>query len=320
MPCLLLLLSAMVSHGCGEEPTADHAPSAAQTLRALESIEHLLDAGKNAEALRAAESLQRAQPLDALTAEMLARARMAAHCEPALVADAYARAAELAPASPGLASVAGITAAAAQRWPEALQYQLHAAQLQPGNPQHALQLAAAYRALGQPHDALLASQRAVALAPLDASVQLSLAQSLVALDAFPHARAAALRAFTSNPRDAALRVAVANVLREAQGATEAINMIQLDAARTDAAPAAIESLARAQESAGLPALAAENWQRLAGAPLASSQPCLEAARCLVLDSQHDAAREWLARARERGASSASIAMIEKLLPALPSPK
>jgi len=313
--CLLPWIAALALAGCGDTTPAHRPASATEVLRALDSIERLLDAGKTAEALRAAEALQRSVPEDALAAEMLGRARMAARCEPGPTADAYAVAADLRMDSPGLQSAAGITAAAAGRLDEALRRQRRASELEPGNPQHALQCANLLRALGQQQEALTCAQRAAVLAPLDPSVQLSLSQSLAATGELPHARAAALRALEASPRDALLRTAVANALVAQGDAAQAVAVIQPEADRPTASTATLECLANAQTAAGLHTLAAATWQRLASAPMASWQPCLKAAECLHRANQSDQAMDWLSRARERGAPASATRTLDDALTA-----
>lgn len=313
MRCLLPWIVALVLGGCGDGTPAHQPASATEVLRALDSIERLLDAGKTAEALRAAEALQRSVPDDALAAEMLGRARMAARCEPGLTADAYATAADLRMDSPGLQSAAGITAAAAGRLDQALRRQRRAAELEPGNPQHALQCANLLRALGQQQEALAFAQRAAVLAPLDPSVQLSLSQSLAANGDLPQARAAALRALEASPRDPTLRTAVANALVAQGDAAQAVAVMQAEADRATASAASLECMANAQAAAGLQLLAAGTWQRLASAPMASWQPCLKAAECLLRAGQQDQAMDWLSRARERGAPTAATRALEDAL-------
>jgi Flp pilus assembly protein TadD len=311
--CLLPWFVALALTGCGDATPAHRGASATEVLRTLDSIERLLDAGKTAEALRAAEALQRSVPEDALAAEMLGRARMAAHCEPGPTADAYAIAADLRADSPGLQSAAGITAAAAGRLDEALRRQRRAGELEPGNPQHALQCANLLRALGQQQEALACARRAAELAPLDPSVQLSLSQSLAATGDLPNARAAAVRALEASPRDAMLRTTVANALVAQGDPAQAIAVIQIESDQPNASRATLECLANAQAAAGLHTLAAATWQRLASAPMASWQPCLKAAECLLRADQRDQAMDWLSRARERGAPTSATRTLDDAL-------
>lgn len=311
LPCL----AALASSGCGDAPAPRPPASATATLQALDSIERLLDAGRTGEALRAAESLQRSLPEDAMAAEMLGRALLASGGSPDRVADAYARAADLRPDSPGLQSVAGITAAAAGRLEPALARQRRAGELEPGNPQHALQEATVLRALHRPAEALAQAQRAVALAPAEPAVQLCLSRCLADQGDLPGGRAAARRALEANPRDAALRAAVARALIEQQAAVEAVTVLQVEADRPAASKDTLECLAAAQSAADMHALAAATWQRVASMPMASWQPCLRASACLLQAGDRTQALEWLARARERRAPEAETASLESQLAA-----
>lgn len=301
---LLALLAAVV--GCGESPAPSNRGGSTETLRALESIERLLDAGRTEEALRAAEACARTRPDDALAAEMLGRARMAARAPAADIADAYARAADLRRDSPGLQSAAGITAMQAGRVEIAIARLTRAAELEPGNAQHPLQRSMALRAVGRWSDARVAAERAVSLAPLEPSAHLALAQALLG-DGQPSQAAAATRAaLACRPTDRGLRFEVGNTLIACGQGPAAVEVVVLPAREPTASPAEIEILARALEAAQQPESAAEQWQRLAMDPTQPWRPCVQAARCHAQAGHATRAQEWMARARERGAPPAEI--------------
>jgi predicted Zn-dependent protease len=305
---LLVLLSAVF--GCGESQAPPEAGGSSETLRALESIERLLDAGRVTEALRAAEACARARPDDALSAEMLGRARMAAQAPRPDIADAYARAADLRPDSPGLQSAAGITAMQAGRVEAAIARLTRAAELEPGNAQHPLQRSLALRAAGRWEDARSAAERAVSLAPLEPSAHLALAQALLGAGQPSEAATATRAALACKPSDRALRFEVGNTLVACGQAAAASEIVIVQAREPTASPSEIETLARALEAAQRHELAAEQWERLAMDPTRPWRPCLQAARCHAQAGARARAQEWIARARERGAPPAEIDRVQ----------
>lgn len=298
VPLLALLLA---GGGCGESQTPAGPGGSTEALRALESIERLLDAGRTEEALRAAEACARSRPNDALAVEMLGRARMAAHAPAADIADAYARAADLRPDSPGLQSAAGITAMQAGRVEAAITRLTRAAELEPGNAQHALQRSLALRAAARWSESRAAAERAVSLAPLEPSAHLALAQALLGAGDASEAAAATRAALACKPSDRTLRFEVARTLIACDRGDAAVEIIVAAAREPSATPAEIETLARALEAARQPAPAAEQWERLASDPTAPWRPCVQAARCHASAGDTARAQEWIARARERGA-------------------
>jgi predicted Zn-dependent protease len=296
---LLALLLALGS--CGESRPSANAGASTETLRALESIERLLDAGRTDEALRAAEACFRSRPNDALAAEMLGRARMASHAPAADIADAYGRAADLRPDSPGLQSAAGITAMQAGQVETAIARLTRASELEPGNAQHALQRSLALRAAARWSEARAAAERAVSLAPLEPSAHLSLAQALLGAGQKSSAVAATRAALACKPSDRPLRLEVARTLIACDQGSAAVEIIVASAREPNASPAEIETLASALESAGQASTAAEQWERLALDPTRPWRPCLQAARCHASAGDSARAQEWISRARERGA-------------------
>jgi tetratricopeptide (TPR) repeat protein len=304
------LAAALCLIGCGDSRPPETRPGSTETLRALEAIERLLDAGRVSEALRAAEACARARPEDALAAEMLGRARMAAQASPTEIADAYARAADLRPDSPGLQSVAGITAMQAGRIDVAIVRLARAAELEPGNPQHAMQRSLALRSAARWPDAILAAERAVALAPFEASAHLALAESLRGAGRNAEAISSAERAIGCAPADRALRQAAAACVIACGDGRPAVEWMAAIAAGPDASPAEIETFARALRATGRAGQAATQWERLAAAPTHPWRPCLEAAACHALAGEPSRAAEWLARARERGAPPDEISRFD----------
>lgn len=302
-PLLRLVLASAVlaAPGCGDSTVPGRQASSTDAIRALESIERLMDAGRTDEALRAAEACARARPDDPLAAEMLGRALLAANASPQSVADAYARAADLRPDSPGLQSVAGITATRAGRSDAAIERLKRACALEPGNPQHSIQLAIVHRTAGQMEAAADAARRAVGLAPLEPACHLSLAQTLLALNRGDDAAASARLALECAPSDRGVRREVAEVLIAAGQANTAMELVVVSARARDAPPEEIETLARALRGIGRDDLAAAQWERLASAPTRPWRPCVEAASCHAAAGRTDLQMEWLARARERGA-------------------
>lgn len=318
MARLMTVTAVILLQHCDDRTPGSRPPTATETVRALESIERLIDAGKTSEALLAAESLQRSLPESSMAAEMLGRARMAAKADPLLIAQAYALAADLSPQSPGLQSVAGITAAAARQWRQSEERHHTAELLQPGHPQHALHRSISLRALGALPESLAAADRACALAPLDATVQLNRAQALLAMGSKPQACDGAMATLSLKSNDAALRLAVTDFLIEAGDPDRAIRVIMVDASQPDAPAAVLESLARAQSSAGKPADAAETWKRVAVAPLAGWQPCLRAAENALKAGDLTESKAWLNRAKERGAPTSQTQSIEQSMHSVPS--
>lgn len=291
----------LVIAACGDRTPATAPANATETLRALEAVERLIDAGRVDEALRAAESCARTRPDDALAAEMLARARMAAGASAVEIAEAYARAADLRPDSPGLQGVAGITAMQAGRIDVAITRLERAAALEPGNPQHALQLSTACAAATHWPQARAAAARAVALAPLEPSAHLALAHALQGSGDRSEAAAAARAALACAPADATLRRSVADLLVACDEAPAAVEMLVVSASAPEAPAETIASFARALRASGRFAQAAGQWERLTATPTSPWRPCVEAAACHALAGDAARAAEWNSRARERGA-------------------
>ena len=298
---------------CGREDGARRKGGATETLQALASIERLLDAGRAEEALRAAESLSKTAPDEALVAEMLGRARLAAHRPADEIADAYAAASALAPESPGLHGVAGMTAAQAGRIEQAMAQLREAERLEPGNPQHALMQARLLLARPNAPAALEAAERAHRLAPNDPTVIAWTALCHLATGSRGQALQLARAALAAGTPSPELRVEVADMLVQAGSADEAMAAIDPLLRATGTTAALLESVARCQSSAGRHADAAATWQRLASAPTQPWRPCLMAGECLIDAGSTQAAREWIARAAERGAPPAELARVEARL-------
>jgi tetratricopeptide (TPR) repeat protein len=307
LPAVAALLCLL---GCGDSSPPDARPGSTETLRALESIERLLDAGRVSEALRAAEACAKARPNDALSAEMLGRALMAAGAPRADIANAYARAAELRPDSPGLQGVAGITAMQAGRMDVALAHLERAVALEPGNPQHAMQLSLALRSAARWQEATRAAERAIALAPLEASAHLALAESHRGAARNTDAITSARQALACAPADRSIRQAAAACVVSCGDAPLAVEWIAAIATGADATPAEIETFANALRASNRPEHAAAQWERLASAPTHPWRPCLEAAACHSLAGDSARSAEWLSRARERGAPPEEISRLE----------
>lgn len=276
-----------------------------------------MDAGRAPEALRAAESLAKANPSEALVAEMLGRARIAARCPASEIADAYAAAARLAPDSPGLQGVAGLTASQAGRVDQALEHLGQAERLEPGNPQHAMLQARLLLGQARPAEALAAAERARAVANMDTTVLLCTARCRVATGDLAGAAQLTRMAKASAAPTAELLVEAAELLAEAGASTEAMTTLEPCLRRTDTSTAVLEQAARCQSRAGRPLDAAATWQRLASSPAQPWRPCLIAAECLLEAGDSGEARAWLSRAADRGAPPEEVARVEARLAATP---
>lgn len=309
----LSLCLAVTAAACGRETPSKPQPGAGDTLRALSSVERLIDAGKADEALRAAESLRKAAPRDAMVAEMLGRARLAARRPAAEVADAYLAAAELAPDSPGLQGAAGMMAAQASRATEALACLARAESLEPGNPQHALLQARLLLDQARVAEALAAAERARAIAPLDATVLLCVARCRLANHDTEGCLEPARSVLRSQAAPDALRAESAALLSSAGHASEAAEALRPLARSMDATQALLETLAQCQSAAGRPREAADTWQRVAAMPSQPWNPCLRAAECLLSAGDLAGARDWIARARERRAPPGEVERLEAAL-------
>jgi predicted Zn-dependent protease len=311
---MLLALAASAAAACEDhEPAGTPPPSATRTLQTLESIERLLDAGRTAEALRAAESLARSLPRDPLGAEMLGRARMAAGSPAGEIADAWGAAADLDPSSPGLQSSAGITAAAAGRWRDALGRHTAARRMQPGNPQHPMHMSIALRQLGRPTEALPLAEAARTLAPTDPTVNLALAEALTACDRGTEALRVVQAVAEGHARDPAIMVQASDLAQRCGDAAAAEAWIRPLATATDATDALIERWSSSLMATGRPAEAGNAMERIALRPGSGWPPCIRMAECLAAADMPHEALAWLARARERGAPPAATQAVERAL-------
>jgi tetratricopeptide (TPR) repeat protein len=278
-------------------------------LEAMASVERLLDAGRQAEALRAAESLQRARALDPLAAEMLGRARMAAGLSPEVVSDAFRTAADLDPLSPGLQSVAGVTAAAAGAWDEALRRAEAAERLQPGNPQHGFHRALALRRLGRSMEALQAARTVRDRLPMDPAVWIELAECELACGDADAAMAGVRAALALERAEAGTRVAAAEVARRCGAFDEAVASLMPLAGSAE--PPILVAIAECHGLAGRHAESARWWERAAAAPGASWMACAGAARAHAAGGDTRQALSWIAACRERGAPAWEVEAVER---------
>jgi len=285
--------------------------SDAAALEAMASVERLLDAGRHAEALRAAESLQRARARDPLAAEMLGRARMSAGQDPRQVAEAFALAADLDPLSPGLQSAAAITAAAAGDWAGSLGRAESAGRLQPGNPQHHFQRSLALRRLDRAAEARELARATCIRLPLDPSVRLELAECELACGDAATALVLAGEVVQLERADADVRKAAADLARRCGDPDRAVALLTPLAG--DAEPGVLMTIATCHGLAGRHAESAAWWERAAAAPAAGWAPCAGAARAHAAAGSTHGAIAWLASCRERGAPAWEVEALERAL-------